>query len=452
MGRFSEGLRAGSGMVKGAIDARRESEDRAREDQQRALMEQANARGFEAYKEAQSSWEKSNQPQTSERLTLGATSAGNDAGLQAPDLGGSSLGLGPSASVQPDSAGLGGRMGLSLGAVNKPMERETVTTPAAKWDEDNGREAYHSARSKFLMENKADPEVWMKDWTLGASIRAQRRQGDLNKAYSKFGATGNAGDYIKTILPMFDAGLEVVDAKPNLKLAGGGDGWQFTFKDKYSGEDFTKEFTTDQIRQYGLSLQDPKFGMTFEGERLMAMMKANAKIQETEGEEKAKRPNLLLGGEIKKDVATHEHGLNLDAIAARGKQTRLSDAARASDPRTTLAAIDSERRSLRDQLTALQRDYTNELKGVDEMDSDGKASLRSAYERQVQEVNAQIADLEGRRQQVNPSMGLASGGQSAGGGAPKPSKPAQISSKAQFDALPSGATFVAPDGTTRRKP
>lgn len=30
--------------------------------------------------------------------------------------------------------------------------------------------------------------------------------------------------------------------------------------------------------------------------------------------------------------------------------------------------------------------------------------------------------------------------------------PAQISSKAEFDALPSGATFIAPDGTTRRKP
>lgn len=33
-----------------------------------------------------------------------------------------------------------------------------------------------------------------------------------------------------------------------------------------------------------------------------------------------------------------------------------------------------------------------------------------------------------------------------------PSAPIKVSSKAQFDMLPSGSTFVAPDGTTRRKP
>lgn len=33
-----------------------------------------------------------------------------------------------------------------------------------------------------------------------------------------------------------------------------------------------------------------------------------------------------------------------------------------------------------------------------------------------------------------------------------PQAPARINSKAEFDALPSGATFIAPDGTTRRKP
>lgn len=40
-----------------------------------------------------------------------------------------------------------------------------------------------------------------------------------------------------------------------------------------------------------------------------------------------------------------------------------------------------------------------------------------------------------------------------GGGSAAPSAgPARLTSKAQFDALPKGATFIAPDGTTRRKP
>jgi hypothetical protein len=32
------------------------------------------------------------------------------------------------------------------------------------------------------------------------------------------------------------------------------------------------------------------------------------------------------------------------------------------------------------------------------------------------------------------------------------SGPARPQNRAEFDALPSGATFIAPDGTTRRKP
>jgi hypothetical protein len=38
---------------------------------------------------------------------------------------------------------------------------------------------------------------------------------------------------------------------------------------------------------------------------------------------------------------------------------------------------------------------------------------------------------------------------SQGGGASGPARP---QSRADYDALPSGATFIAPDGTTRRKP
>jgi hypothetical protein len=45
-----------------------------------------------------------------------------------------------------------------------------------------------------------------------------------------------------------------------------------------------------------------------------------------------------------------------------------------------------------------------------------------------------------------PALGGAPAAPAGGGG------PTKISSDAEFDALPSGAEFIAPDGTTRRKP
>lgn len=81
-------------------------------------------------------------------------------------------------------------------------------------------------------------------------------------------------------------------------------------------------------------------------------------------------------------------------------------------------------------------------------------------DREMKKIDAEIAALEALRTQRNASAGYSDaragrpvaprGGQA--GSAPATAAPVRIADRNAYARLPSGATYIAPDGTTRRKP
>ena len=100
-------------------------------------------------------------------------------------------------------------------------------------------------------------------------------------------------------------------------------------------------------------------------------------------------------------------------------------------------------------LSSLSRQIASEAMGYVKGGMDWDAALQQAYD-----------DNAGRIKQESTLMGFGKprqvvGSRSSGGkiGAPPTGgQPARISSDADYGKLPSGALFIAPDGTTRRKP
>lgn len=307
MGRFTEGLRAGLSLGDSIMKGR----DQAA---QRDILSKANEAARKAYDDHRAQFEQANQPQTSERLRL--DQADPTAAGMAPDLGGASLGLGPSADFQPDSAGLGARSGLTLGAADKPIPRETTTTPAAKWDEREGILAGMQARRRALMDGGADPEAWMGDWGKEANLRAAIRGERVGQAEQMFKATGDFGAYAKAIYPLIDDGLDIVDAKPQKTLEGG-EGWSLVVKGE-DGQERTQFIGQQEAMELMQQVRDPEAVKKYEAQKLIERLKANEGIRQKQGEQEAVR-------ETNKD----KHRLTLGEIAARGKEDRRTDGARA---------------------------------------------------------------------------------------------------------------------------
>lgn len=85
---------------------------------------------------------------------------------------------------------------------------------------------------------------------------------------------------------------------------------------------------------------------------------------------------------------------------------------------------------------------------------DGEAVLRQKKAARTRAVNAIKAGMNAD-QILATERALANSPSASGSGSPSPaaqSGPAQITSDADYDALPSGTTFIGPDGKTRRKP
>jgi len=110
------------------------------------------------------------------------------------------------------------------------------------------------------------------------------------------------------------------------------------------------------------------------------------------------------------------------------------------------------------QLEQAQRDFVNAVLRQES----GAAISQGEFENAKRQYFPQPGDSEALLEQKAANRKLAIEGfkRSAGNAAfsspgvkaAEASSPQKVSDKAAFDALPSGSLFVAPDGTTRRKP
>jgi hypothetical protein len=176
----------------------------------------------------------------------------------------------------------------------------------------------------------------------------------------------------------------------------------------------------------------PHTGNVTEGERKAAALgtRLEAALQALNGVEErapgASRPGLVERG-------LENVGLETAANVVRDPERQQADAAQldALDAALTLATGAAY---TREQLQNLRKSYFPQI---------GDSDPQVAAKRKRFETIVQTARIAAGR--AEPSIDKAVGGNAGG-------TPARIQSDAEFDALPSGAIFIAPDGTQRRKP
>jgi hypothetical protein len=80
--------------------------------------------------------------------------------------------------------------------------------------------------------------------------------------------------------------------------------------------------------------------------------------------------------------------------------------------------------------------------------------MRNVSEAEIEDINRKIEQERLRLIEEYRASGVALTGKAPAGGAPtaQQAPPISVTSKEQFAKLPSGTTFVAPDGSVRIKP
>lgn len=374
-----------------------------REEAQRAALEQANAAARKAFEEHRSAFEAASQPKTEERVTLMTK------GDTQPSLGTASLGDGaPMPDVQLGGqqrpAGLAGSLSLGGGG-GTPIPREQVQVqPAVRYDEREGVLAGLSARRKALMSANVDSKLWMDDWAKESALRSQMRGERIDAAERRFMSTGDPGEYAKAIYPLIDDGMEFVGTEP-VKTQDGSQAWKFIRRDSQTGKEISSVMNAEQFQKFMLGVRDPAKVAEYESKSLLERMEADEKIRAEIEKQKAVR-----------QTKTHESGLRLEEIAAQGKQNRQTIAARGAEdrrtddgagqvkPRDMVAALDSERKDLRDRQQALFKEYQQNMKDAETPEE--RAAVRQAYDRMSREIDTALSDLDQKRKRLSERIGL----------------------------------------------
>ena len=80
--------------------------------------------------------------------------------------------------------------------------------------------------------------------------------------------------------------------------------------------------------------------------------------------------------------------------------------------------------------------------------------MRNVSQAEIEDIDRKIEQERLRLIEEYRASGIALTGKAPAGGAPaaQQAAPIKVTSKEQFAALPSGTTFVAPDGSVRTKP
>lgn len=382
----------------------RERDDKAyaRAEDQRTALDEANTAARKAFEEHRAAFEAANQPKTEDRVTL---MSGGDT---QPRLGAVNLGANtPMPSAQfgtVDQPGLAGSLSLGGGGGPAVPREQVQVQPTGRYDEREGVLAGLSARRKALMSKDVDAKLWMDDWAKESALRSQMRSERIDAAERRFMATGDPGEYAKAIYPLIDDGMEFVGTEP-VKTQDGSQAWKFIRRDSQTGKETSSVMNAEQFQKFMLGVRDPAKVAEYESKSLLERMEADEKIRAEIEKQKAVR-----------QTKTHESGLRLEEIAAQGKQNRQTIAARGAEdrrtddgagqvkPRDMVAALDSERKDLRDRQQALFKEYQQNMKDAETPEE--RAAVRQAYDRMSREIDTSLSDLDQKRKRLSERIGL----------------------------------------------
>lgn len=306
---FARGFNDGSRMALNVYGAYQQGKQIKLDEQKRQMLEGANAAARDAYQ----GYTKQFEPRTEEQVT--AVSGG---GAQPPAIESGGMGLGGGAPASMPSAQFGdmsggakpslGGMGLAEPQQRVPTQQVQAQAPG-KFDEREGILAGLSARRKYLMEQGADPDVWISDWGKESQLRGMIRAERIQAAEQRFLATRDPGEYAKMVYPLIEDGMELVGTKPT-KTVDGQEAWQFIRRDG-QGKEVVDTMTLPEFQQFMVGVRDPKQVAEYEAKSLMERMKADQAIRQKRGEQAAVQ-----------DTERLKSTLTLGEIEARGKQER----------------------------------------------------------------------------------------------------------------------------------
>lgn len=316
---FAQGFNQGLQMVANYQKISDGRKAREKQDQQDALMAEANKAGQEAFKSFMTPVEAERsgmQADMAAPISLGLSGAVNPADA----MNGPAPTLGQDRARAPGGLSLGGMSLASGGMSQKPAQQ-----PKAP-DEREGILAAAKARRMHLMKAGVDPKVWANDWAQESALRNELRTEKFGVARNKYLASGDPMDFINTVYPLIEDNKKVLAAKPLPKEKG--DGWSLTIQDDLSGESRDVEMPRDRFEKLMLSVgsADPKDIYKVETESLIARLKAEQEIRK---DQSAARDKMSLqDAELSNDLRRIEanKGSGLAQISARGREERLTNA------------------------------------------------------------------------------------------------------------------------------
>jgi len=129
----------------------------------------------------------------------------------------------------------------------------------------------------------------------------------------------------------------------------------------------------------------------------------------------------------------------------------------ANGTKEALSFIDGARKELANDAATLKSMYTADINGLSAAQ---RAKVKAEYEPKFAAIEAKRTQIEADFNALREKVGLPGASASAPSPSPAPqpgapetkTQPQKVTSKEQFDKLPSGTRFIAPDGTTRVKP
>jgi hypothetical protein len=363
----------------------------------------------------------------------------------------------PQGDQQPDAQpGLASLNNLSVGGdQQRGVQKLAAPEKTPEWVAD-GRATYEAglARSAaYLKAGRFDDYIAnrAKQAQLGSALLKMAAE----KSDSQYQMTGDPTVYIKNMSHYNNDGIDFVGSEK--KTIQGQDGkpvevYSVTTRDRDTGKESTKEVTGAEILQNAAKLSDPELAKEIAKKEALERIAAAAKILEQNNKASNDR-----------DTEKFKSGLNLNEISARGNEERRTKGTVSGDAiykhkedsgglsqKEALASVREDRLSVANRRANLLKEYQIQLKDAENDPSypELRAHLKAKLDAETTKLDAEDEVLKGKRSVLSERVGLSS----KIPGAPATGAPQKISSRAQFNALPSGSQFVAPDGTLRRKP
>lgn len=365
----------------------------------------------------------------------------------------------------------------AIGAFNGPQLSQIEGTSAAQAhgvgavqaQAKGGKTSYVNAESadpRLLAAMQAKTEVLLKEGLLPqyreaflqtADMRAKVRAAAFASADKQYALTGDPTIYAKKIYPLIDDGHDFVSGK----MEQGSDGkpvMNLVRKNTDTGQDEQIVMPVEQFLRTVEIARDPSAVLAAEAARAKTRFETNEKIRIEQ--EKAKQ---AAAEHDRKEQARHENAKELESIkhGYRAQEIGLRHTGAGDDGNPSR----EERLRYSSLFTDAGRRMGEAQRAISTLQRDpdfARAVRRNPSGPEALQLQSLQGDLKSYQDERTLYQGMLAGSQKAGPGLarqlPKtgpaptsatstaPSVPLQIKSKAERDALPKGAEYIAPDG------